>query len=58
MNKSDQKMMQQIMETLPKDPRGRYRFADPKRDEARLHIFDARPKIAAIGQKVGPLMFL
>lgn len=50
-SKPDQKMIQSIIETLPQS-KTTIKFEDPKRDEAKLHIFDARPKISAIGNKV------
>ena len=51
-NKADQKMMCCIAETLPEGAKAKYGFADSKREESMLHIYDARSKIAAIGNKV------
>ena len=51
-NKSDQKMIQSIIDTLPPKMKSNMKFRDEKRNEAKLHIFDARPMISAFGNKV------
>lgn len=50
-SKLDQKMVQSIISTLPENE-SHMKFKDEKRREAKLHIFDARSKISAIGNKV------
>lgn len=45
-------MMKEIVNMVPKIPKGKTTFEDPKREEAKLHIFDARSKIAAFGMRV------
>lgn len=44
-------MMQRIAETVPRRPDTEFGFDDPVREEATLHIFDARSKMAAFGNK-------
>ncbi len=52
-SKADQKMLQSIVDTVPTLQIDlKRRSKDPQRDQAKLHIIDARPKISAIGNKV------
>ena len=53
-HKSDKKMMKSITDTLLPKPKSGIikRFSDPKKDQATLHIYDARSKIAAFGNKL------
>ena len=52
-SKADQKMLQSIVETVrPDSIKKSAVFTDQKRDIARLHIVDARPKMSAFGNKV------
>jgi len=50
-SKLDQKMIQSIILTLP-NKESNIKLKDEKRREAQLHIYDARPKISAIGNKL------
>ncbi len=45
-------MIQSIIGTLNPAVRGGRKFKNEKRNEARLHIFDARPMMSALGNKV------
>jgi hypothetical protein len=50
-SKLDQKMIQSIISALL-DKKSNIKLKDEERNEAQLHIFDARSKISAIGNKV------
>ena len=51
-NKSDQRLFQCIVDTVQTVPDKQIAFKDEKREVAKLHIIDARPKLSAIGNKV------
>ena len=53
-NNSDKKMMKCISDTvtLLRDSSSSRYFDDPKKNQATLHIYDARSKIAAFGNKI------
>lgn len=44
LDKSDEKMIMSIIETIPKTTKPKIKWKDTKRTEARLHIFDVRIK--------------
>jgi hypothetical protein len=46
-------MLQSIIASLPMKSKAKIKFKDPLRNDAKLHIFDARPKLSAFGNKVG-----
>lgn len=46
-NPHDQRMIKAIVATLPADIQPSIKFKDPKRTEARLHIFDVRVRGSA-----------
>jgi len=51
-NKGDQKMIQSIIDTLPKTSKLPLKLRDKAWNDAKLHIFDARSHISAIGNKM------